>query len=152
MLNVFLSLQAVEELFQLLDLEKKSIVMGRSQVFMKSGVLSRLEKQREKMISQNMILFQAACRGFLCRQKFKKTKIQMVALKCIQKNIRKYYCIQDWLWWQLMCHIRPSLSVHVDESKFREKVEEIITLSTKLNKSEKSRNELRQNVDLLESK
>ncbi|XP_066460005.1 unconventional myosin-XVIIIb [Eleutherodactylus coqui] len=144
--------KAVEELFQLLDLEKKSIVMGRSQVFMKSGVLSRLEKQREKMISQNMILFQAACRGFLCRQKFKKTKIQMVALKCIQKNIRKYYCIQDWLWWQLMCHIRPSLSVHVDESKFREKVEEIITLSTKLNKSEKSRNELRQNVDLLESK
>ncbi|XP_069817429.1 unconventional myosin-XVIIIb isoform X2 [Dendropsophus ebraccatus] len=144
--------KAVEELFQLLDLEKRSFVMGRSQVFMKSGVLSRLEKQREKMISQNMILFQAACRGFLCRQKFKKIKIQMVALKCIQKNIRKYYCIQDWLWWQLMCRIRPSLSVHVDESRSREKEEEIIALSTKLCKSEKSRNELRQNVDLLESK
>ncbi|XP_040272499.1 unconventional myosin-XVIIIb isoform X1 [Bufo bufo] len=144
--------KAVEELIRRLDLEKRSIVMGRSQVFMKSGVLSRLEKQREKMISQNMILFQAACRGFLCRQKFKKTKIQMVALKCIQKNIRKYYCIQDWLWWQLMCYIRPSLSIHVDESMFREKEEEIIAFSTKLSKSEKSRNELRQNVDLLESK
>ncbi|KAG8596872.1 hypothetical protein GDO81_002076 [Engystomops pustulosus] len=144
--------KAVEELFQLLDLEKKSIVMGRSQVFMKSGVLSRLEKQREKMISQNMILFQAACRGFLCRQKFKKTKIHMVALRCIQKNIRKYYCMRGWLWWQLLCYIRPSLSIHVDEATFREKEDEIIALSTKLSKSEKSRNELRQNVDLLESK
>ncbi|KAM4049146.1 unconventional myosin-XVIIIb [Anomaloglossus baeobatrachus] len=144
--------KAVEELFHLLDLEKRSIVMGCSQVFMKSGVLPRLEKQREKMISQNMILFQAACRGFLCRQKFKKIKIQMVALKCIQKNIRKFYCIRDWLWWQLMCHIRPSLSIHVDEASFLRKEEEIIALSTKLSKSEKSRNELRQNVDLLESK
>ncbi|KAM3938083.1 unconventional myosin-XVIIIb [Leptodactylus fuscus] len=144
--------KAVEELFQLLDLEKKSIVMGRSKVFMKSGVLSRLEKQREKMISQNLMLFQAACRGFLCRQKFKKIKIQMVALKCIQKNIRKFYCIRDWFWWQLMCQIRPSLSIHVDETRFREKEEEIIALSAKLGKSEKSRNELRQNVDLLEGK
>ncbi|XP_075681988.1 unconventional myosin-XVIIIb [Rhinoderma darwinii] len=144
--------KAVEELFRLLDLERKSIVMGRSQVFMKSGVLSRLEKQREKMISQNMVLFQAACRGFLCRQKFKKIKIQMVALKCIQKNIRKYYCIRDWLWWQLMCHIRPSLTVYFDEFNFREKEEEICALTAKLSKSEKSRNELRQNVDLLESK
>nr|DBA22886.1 TPA: hypothetical protein GDO54_013877 [Pyxicephalus adspersus] len=144
--------KAVEELFQLLDLEKKSIVMGRSQVFMKAGVLSRLEKQREKMISQNMILFQAACRGFLCRQKFRKLRIQMVALKCIQKNIRKYYSIQDWLWWQIMCCIRPSLTVNVDEAKFRAKEEEIIALTAKLAVSEKSRNELRQNVDLLESK
>ncbi|XP_075070551.1 unconventional myosin-XVIIIb isoform X2 [Mixophyes fleayi] len=144
--------KAVEELFQLLDLEKKSIVMGRSQVFMKSGVLSRLEKQREKTISQNMILFQAACRGFLCRQKYKKLKIQMVALKCIQKNIRKYYCIREWLWWKIICQIRPSLTVNVDECKFRAKEEEIIALTAKFIKSEKSRNELRQNVDLLESK
>ncbi|XP_068102632.1 unconventional myosin-XVIIIb-like [Hyperolius riggenbachi] len=144
--------KAVEELFQLLDLEKKSIVMGRSQVFMKSGVLSRLEKQREKMISQHMILFQAACRGYLCRQRFRKIKIQTVALKCIQKNIRKFYCIQDWMWWQIMCQIRPSLTVSMDETKFRLREEEIIGLTAKLAKSEKSRNELRQNVDLLESK
>ncbi|KAM4707086.1 unconventional myosin-XVIIIb [Discoglossus pictus] len=144
--------KAVDELFRLLDLEKKSIVMGRSQVFMKSGVLSRLEKQREKMISQNIILFQSACRGFICRQKYKKLKIQLVALKCIQKNIRKFYHIRHWLWWQVMCHIRPSLTVNVDEEKYRAKEEEIIALTHKLGKSERSRTELRQNVDLLESK
>ncbi|KAM9330816.1 unconventional myosin-XVIIIb [Gastrophryne carolinensis] len=144
--------KAVEELFQLLDLEKRSMVLGRSQVFMKSGVLSRLEKQREKMISQNMILFQAACRGFICRQKFRKLKIQMVALKCIQKNIRKFYCIRKWMWWQIMSQIRPLLTVSVDETKFRAMEEEITALITKLTKSEKSRNELRQNTDLLESK
>ncbi|KAG8455740.1 hypothetical protein GDO86_001797, partial [Hymenochirus boettgeri] len=144
--------KAIEELFNLLDLEKKSVVIGRSQVFLKAGVLSRLEKQREKIISQNMIQLQAACRGFFCRQKYKKLKIQMIALKCIQKNIRKFNCLRQWLWWELLCHIRPSLTVNIDEKSFLAKQEEIAALTIKLVKSEKSRNELRQNVDLLESK
>uniref|UniRef100_F6WUI3 Myosin 18b n=1 Tax=Xenopus tropicalis TaxID=8364 RepID=F6WUI3_XENTR len=144
--------KAVEELFQLLDLEKKSVVMGRSQVFLKSGVLPRLEKQREKTISQRMVLLQAACRGFLCRQKYKNLKIQLIALKCLQKNIRKFYLVRHWPWWKIICHFRPSLSVNIDEEKFKAKQEEITVLSLKFKKSEKSRNELRQNVDLLESK
>ncbi|OCU01712.1 hypothetical protein XELAEV_1800749414mg, partial [Xenopus laevis] len=78
--------------------------------------------------------------------------IQLIALKCIQKNVRTFYSIRHWPWWQIICHIRPSLSVNVDEEKFKAKQDEITALSLKLVKSEKSRNELRQNVDLLESK
>lgn len=40
------------------------------------GVISRLEKQREKLVSHSMILFQAACKGFLSRQEFKKLKVR----------------------------------------------------------------------------
>nr|XP_033811733.1 unconventional myosin-XVIIIb isoform X2 [Geotrypetes seraphini] len=144
--------KATEELLQLLDLDKKRIVVGHSQVFMKYGVLPRLERQREKLISQNIILFQASSKGFLCRQKFKKLKIQQIAVRCIQKNIMKFQAIKDWSWWQLMCCIRPSLSINIDEQMLRLKEEEIVALRMKLEKSERSRHELRQTTDLLESK
>ncbi|XP_029474880.1 unconventional myosin-XVIIIb [Rhinatrema bivittatum] len=145
--------KATEELLHFLDLNKKSIVVGHRQVFMKSGVLSRLEKQREKLISQNIILFQASCKGFLCRQILKKVKIQQIALRCIQKNLRRFQEVKDWPWWQLMCCIRPSLSVNnIDVHKLRVKEEEILALRMKLEKSERSRNEFRKNAELLESK
>lgn len=47
------------------------------QVFLKPGVISRLEKQRDKLIAQKMILLQAACKGFLSRQKFKMLKVSV---------------------------------------------------------------------------
>ncbi|XP_074869174.1 unconventional myosin-XVIIIb isoform X2 [Carettochelys insculpta] len=144
--------KAIEELFQALDLEKKSVVVGRSQVFLKPGVVSRLEKQREKLISQNTILLQAACKGFLSRQRFKRLKIQRIAIRCIQKNLKVFQAVKDWPWWRLMSWVRPLLSVNIVEDQLRVKDEEIAALRRKLEKSEQSRSELRQNTDLLESK
>lgn len=45
------------------------------QVFLKAGVVSRLERQREKLASHRILLFQAACKGFLSRQEFRKLKV-----------------------------------------------------------------------------
>lgn len=59
------------------------------QVFLKPGVISRLEKQRDKLIAQKMILLQAACKGFLSRQKFKRLKVsvpQVVETLCPPKH------------------------------------------------------------------
>lgn len=39
-------------------------------------MVSRLEKQREKLASHSIALFQAACKGFLSRQEFKKLKVR----------------------------------------------------------------------------
>ncbi|KAM9118433.1 unconventional myosin-XVIIIb [Pangshura tecta] len=144
--------KAIEELFQVLDLEKRSVAVGHSQVFLKPGVVARLEKQREKLISQNMILLQAACKGFLSRQKFKRLKIQRLAIRCIQKNLEVFHVVKDWPWWQLMSCVRPLLSVNIVEDQLRVKDEELAALRRKLEKSEQSRSELRQNTELLESK
>ncbi|XP_074212863.1 unconventional myosin-XVIIIb isoform X3 [Camelus bactrianus] len=143
---------AVEELLQTLDLEKKAVAVGHSQVFLKAGVVSRLEKQREKLVSHSIVLFQAACRGFLSRQEFKKLKIHRLAARCIQKNMAVFLAVKDWPWWQLLGSLRPLLSVTIGEAQLRAKEEELTMLRQKLEKSEKSRNELRQNTDLLESK
>ncbi|XP_005396196.1 PREDICTED: unconventional myosin-XVIIIb isoform X2 [Chinchilla lanigera] len=144
--------KAVEELLQTLDLEKKVVAMGHSQVFLKAGVVSRLEKQREKLVSRNIVLFQAVCKGFLSRQEFKKLKIRRLAAQCIQKNVAAFLVVKDWPWWQLFGSLRPLLSATIGNEQLQAKEEELTMLRQKLEKSEKSRNELRQSADLLESK
>ncbi|CAO2629076.1 Unconventional myosin-XVIIIb [Lemmus lemmus] len=144
--------KAVEELLQTLDLEKKAVAVGHSQVFLKAGVVSRLERQREKLVSRNIVLFQAACRGFLSRQECKKLKIRRLATQCIQKNLAVFMEVKDWPWWGLLASLRPLLSSTLSMEQLRAKEEELTLLRQKLQKSEKSRNELRQSADLLESK
>ncbi|XP_074966844.1 unconventional myosin-XVIIIb [Phalacrocorax aristotelis] len=144
--------KAIEELFEALDLEKKSVAIGCSQVFLKSGVISRLEKQRDKLIAQKMILLQAACKGFLSRQKFKRLKIQRLAIRCIQKNLVVFQAVRHWPWWQLLSRVRPLLSINLVEEQLRAKEEELAALRRKLEKSEQACSELRQTAEKLESK
>lgn len=144
--------RAVEELLESLDLEKSSCCMGLSRVFFRAGTLARLEEQRDEQTSRNLTLFQAACRGYLARQHFKKKKIQDLAIRCVQKNIKKNKGVKDWPWWKLFTTVRPLIEVQLSEEQIRSKDEEIQQLRGKLEKVEKERNELRLNSDRLETR
>uniref|UniRef100_A0A8C2TA19 Myosin XVIIIB n=1 Tax=Coturnix japonica TaxID=93934 RepID=A0A8C2TA19_COTJA len=127
-------------------------VPDESKVFLKAGVLFRLEKQRDKLITQKLILLQAACKGFLSRQKFKRLKVQRLAVRCIQKNVGVFQVVRHWPWWQLLGRVRPLLSVNLAEEQLRVKEKELVALRKKLERSEQSCSELRQNTEKLESK
>ncbi|XP_057694595.1 unconventional myosin-XVIIIa-like isoform X3 [Corythoichthys intestinalis] len=144
--------RAVEELLESLDLEKSNYHMGISRVFFRAGTLSRLEEQRVVQTRRNISLFQAACRGYLSRQAFKKRKIQDLAIRCIQKNIKKNRGVKGWPWWKLFTTVRPLIEVQLTEEQIRGKDEEIVQLKQKLEKVEKERNDLRLNSDRLESR
>lgn len=144
--------RAVEELLESLDLEKSSCCMGLSRVFFRAGTLARLEEQRDEETSRHLTLFQAACRGYLARQHFKKRKIQDLAIRCVQKNIKKNKGVKDWPWWKLFTTVRPLIQVQLSEEQIRNKDEEIQQLRNKLEKVEKERNELRLNSDRLETR
>ncbi|XP_048374547.1 unconventional myosin-XVIIIa [Sphaerodactylus townsendi] len=144
--------RAVEELLESLEQEKSSFHMGLSRVFFRAGTLAKLEEQRDKQMSRNITLFQAACRGFLARQQFKKRKIQDLAIRCVQKNIKKNKGVKDWPWWKLFTTVRPLIEVQLTEDQIRGKDEEIQQLKNRLEKVEKERNELRLTSDRLESK
>uniref|UniRef100_A0A672SRD7 Myosin XVIIIA n=1 Tax=Sinocyclocheilus grahami TaxID=75366 RepID=A0A672SRD7_SINGR len=144
--------RAVEELLESLELEKSSYHMGLSRVFFRAGVLAKLEENRDIQTRRNITLFQAACRGYLARHAFKKRKIQDLAIRCIQKNIKKNRGVKGWPWWKLFTTVRPLIEVQLTEEQIRGKDEEIQQLKLKLEKVEKERNELRLNSDRLESK
>uniref|UniRef100_A0A3B5LB85 Myosin XVIIIA b n=1 Tax=Xiphophorus couchianus TaxID=32473 RepID=A0A3B5LB85_9TELE len=144
--------RAVQELLESLELEKSSYHLGLSKVFFRAGTLSMLEEQRDVQTRRNISLFQAACRGYLARQAFKKRKIQDLAIRCIQKNIKKNRGVKGWPWWKLFTTVRPLIEVQLTEEQIRGKDEEIQQLKQKLEKMEKERNELRLNSDRLESR
>ncbi|XP_041097364.1 unconventional myosin-XVIIIa-like, partial [Polyodon spathula] len=120
------------------------------QVFFRAGTLARLEEQRDEQTRRNISLFQGVCRGYMARQSFKKRKIQALAIRCIQKNIKKNKGVKDWPWWKLFTTVRPLIEVQLSEEQIRGKDEEIQQLRSKLEKVEKERNELRLNTDRLE--
>ncbi|XP_030648247.1 unconventional myosin-XVIIIa [Chanos chanos] len=144
--------RAVEELLESLELEKSSYHMGLSRVFFRAGTLPKLEEQRDEKTRRNITLFQAACRGYLARQAVKKRKIQDLAIRCIQKNIKKNRGVRGWPWWKLFTTVRPLVEVQLTEEQIRGKDEEIQQLKAKLEKVERERNELRLNSDRLESR
>uniref|UniRef100_A0A672NFX3 Unconventional myosin-XVIIIa-like n=1 Tax=Sinocyclocheilus grahami TaxID=75366 RepID=A0A672NFX3_SINGR len=144
--------RAVEELLESLELEKSSYHMGLSRVFFRAGTVAKLEGQRDEHTRQNITLFQAACRGFLSRQAFKKRKIQDLAIRCVQKNIKKNRGVKDWPWWKLFTNVRPLVEVQLTEEQIRGKDEEIMHLKLKLERVEKERNELRLTSDRVESR
>ncbi|XP_017549245.1 unconventional myosin-XVIIIb isoform X1 [Pygocentrus nattereri] len=144
--------KAVEELLIELDLDKKSIVLGASRVFMKRGVLRSLDMQRDGLVSSWLVQMQSACLGHLGRQRYRRMKVQQMAVSCIQRNLRALTAVAGWSWWKLLCKVRPLLDINRDDHRLRAKEDEITALRRRLEKSEKERNESRQTVDNLETK
>ncbi|XP_009081302.1 PREDICTED: unconventional myosin-XVIIIa-like, partial [Acanthisitta chloris] len=80
------------------------------------------------------------------------SRIQDLAIRCVQKNIKKNKGVKDWPWWKLFTTVRPLIEVQLTEDQIRGKDVGISQLKSKLEKVEKERNELRLNSDRLESR
>ena len=89
------------------------------QVFFRSGVLSELESQRDERLVGMTINLQAHCRGFLARRKLSQRKLQDLAVRCIQRNVRKFLLVRDWPWWRLLIRVTPLLNVHRTEEELK---------------------------------
>ncbi|XP_077479786.1 unconventional myosin-XVIIIb [Stigmatopora argus] len=144
--------KAVTELLADLDRDPKSTVVGASRVFMKRGVLRHLEAQRDLRVTGRLVRLQAACAGHLARRKYRTLKVQHMAVRCLQRNLRVLRAVSQWSWWKLFCRARPLLDVNMDNEKLRAKEDEVSALRRRLEKSEKERNDLRQAADACETK
>ena len=45
--------------------------------------------------------------------------MQDVAIRCIQRNVRKLQAIRVWPWWRLMLRLSPLLNVHRTEEELK---------------------------------
>lgn len=144
--------KAVEDLLSSLDLEVTSYRIGLSLVFFRNGVLSQLESQRDECLGDVVVRLQARCRGYLARKRLAHRKLQDVAVRCIQKNVRKFLLVRDWPWWRLLVRVTPLLNVHRTEEKLKIKSDEYDALKSKMEKLEHERNLLKHENDKLEAK
>ncbi|XP_051858849.1 myosin heavy chain, muscle isoform X33 [Drosophila albomicans] len=85
--------------------------IGNTKVFFRAGVLGQMEEFRDERLGKIMSWMQAWARGYLARKGFKKLQEQRVALKVVQRNLRKYLQLRTWPWYKLWQKIKPLLNV-----------------------------------------
>ncbi|XP_047738815.1 uncharacterized protein LOC125178634 [Hyalella azteca] len=143
------------------------------QVLFRTGGLARLEEQRDAVLAGTITRLQAHARGVLARRRLQKRKVQETAIRCIQKNVRKFMGVREWPWWRLLVRLTPLLDVHRTEHQLREaKTEletrswrrananvvlgvvqtELETLRARLEKVEREKSGLQQSNDTLEAR
>jgi myosin-18 len=83
--------------------------------------LSQLESQRDERLAGMVVNLQAHCRGYLARRRLAQRKLQDLAVRCIQRNVRKFLMVRDWPWWRLLVRVTPLLNVHRTEEELRMK-------------------------------
>ncbi|XP_054281461.1 unconventional myosin-XVIIIa-like isoform X2 [Macrosteles quadrilineatus] len=143
---------AVEEMTTVLDIDSASHRIGLSKIFFRAGVLPRLESQRDEKLAGRVVHFQAHCRGYLARKRFAKRKVEQLAVRCIQRNVRKFLSVRDWPWWRLLVRVMPLLNVHRTEEELRSKTEELENLKTKFEKLEQEKSMFQLEISKLEAK
>ncbi|KAF7266677.1 hypothetical protein GWI33_020009 [Rhynchophorus ferrugineus] len=123
-----------------------------NEIFFRTGVISQLEAQRDERLAGMVISLQAHCRGYLARRKLQQRKLQDLAVRCLQRNVRKFMLVREWPWWRLLVRVTPLLNVHRTEEELRAKTEELEALKQKLQKLDYERNSLKHDNDKLEAK
>ncbi|NWR78701.1 MY18B protein, partial [Centropus unirufus] len=136
--------KAIQELFQALDLEKKSVAIGRSQVFLKPGVISRLEKQRDNCPS---FCFSLQTRLGSIRPHHPLTSVFITTL-----HVLLLLSVEHQSRTRLHRAALSAVTARLPEKRITENNEELAALRRKLEKSELACNELRQTAENLESK
>ncbi|XP_039950841.1 myosin heavy chain, muscle isoform X22 [Bactrocera tryoni] len=85
--------------------------IGHTKVFFRAGVLGQMEEFRDERLGKIMSWMQGWARGYLARRNFKKLQEQRLALKVVQRNLRKYLQLRTWPWYKLWQKIKPLLNV-----------------------------------------
>lgn len=142
----------VEEILTSNEIDASSYRIGVSLVLFRCGILNQLEAKRDELLSDRITQFQAACRGYLVRRKLAQRRVQELAVKCIQRNVRAFMSVRDWPWWRLLVRVTPLLNVHRTEEQLKLASDELQSLRSKLEKYENERNALKTENSRLELK
>ncbi|XP_023178548.2 unconventional myosin-XVIIIa isoform X3 [Drosophila hydei] len=142
----------VEQILAVNELDVASYRIGPSQILFRSGVLNELEAKRDVLLSDRIIQLQSLCRGYLARKKMSQRRVQELAVRCIQRNVKAFLAVRDWPWWRLLVRVTPLLNVHRTEEQLKIANEELLMLRAKLEKIEYDRSEVKNENQKLEAK
>ncbi|XP_073782074.1 uncharacterized protein myh14 isoform X9 [Danio rerio] len=144
---------ASELMISALELDKNLFRVGQSKVFFRAGVLAHLEEERDLKITDTIIRFQSAARGYLARKAFHKKQQQLSALRVMQRNCAAYLKLRNWQWWRLFTKVKPLLQVTRQDEEIQAREAQLQKAKDKLSKLELDFTELdKKNQQLIEEK
>uniref|UniRef100_A0A3Q0RGT9 Myosin, heavy chain 14, non-muscle n=1 Tax=Amphilophus citrinellus TaxID=61819 RepID=A0A3Q0RGT9_AMPCI len=145
--------QASELMINALELDKNLFRVGQSKVFFRAGVLAHLEEERDLKITDTIIRFQSAARGFLARKAFLKKQQQLSALRVMQRNCAAYLKLRNWQWWRLFTKVKPLLQVTRQDEEIQARETALLKAKEKLSRAEQDYTELdKKHAQLVEEK
>jgi len=121
-----------------IKVDPKMYRFGVTKLFFKAGQLAQIEEMRERKIGEILITIQAAARGFLARQFFKRMTERTVAIKIIQRNVRNWISFKNWPWWRLFNKVKPMFKRRNFDQELKEKQKAADDLKAKLEAEAKS--------------
>jgi len=108
---------------------------------------------RDERLGKIITWMQAWCRWWMCKKNFKKLQEQRIALLVIQRNLRKFLTLRNWLWWKLYSKVKPLLTMAKVEDELKALEEKLKKETEEKEKEQKLRKDLEvQNVKLLQDK
>ncbi|XP_036088432.1 myosin-14 isoform X2 [Rousettus aegyptiacus] len=117
--------QACEKMIQALELDPNLYRVGQSKIFFRAGVLAQLEEERDLKVTDIIVSFQAAARGYLARRAFQKRQQQQSALRVMQRNCAAYLKLRHWQWWRLFTKVKPLLQVTRQDEVLQARAQEL---------------------------
>nr|XP_057941321.1 myosin-10 isoform X2 [Doryrhamphus excisus] len=145
--------QASELMIKALELDPNLFRVGQSKVFFRAGVLAHLEEERDLKITDTIIRFQSAARGYLARKAFMKKQQQLSALRVMQRNCAAYLKLRNWQWWRLFTKVKPLLQVTRQDEEIQVRETELLKAKEKLSRVELDFTELdKKHTQLMEEK
>jgi myosin protein heavy chain len=108
--------ESVRKILEALEIDKSTYRIGMSKVFFRTGILAKLEEDRDEMITNHIILFQARCRAFLARRLYDKRIRQHTAIIVVQRNCASWLRLKNWEWWRLFTKVKPLLQITNQEA------------------------------------
>ncbi|XP_014459599.1 myosin-10 isoform X3 [Alligator mississippiensis] len=134
--------QACELMIKSLELDPNLYRIGQSKIFFRAGVLAHLEEERDLKITDIIVSFQAAARGYLARRAFLKKQQQLSALRVMQRNCAAYLKLRHWQWWRLFTKVKPLLQVTRQDEVMQAKALELQKVQEKHTKTQLDLQEL----------
>ncbi|XP_076312164.1 myosin heavy chain, muscle-like isoform X3 [Tachypleus tridentatus] len=144
---------ATEKILEAIQVDPAEFRYGYTKIFFRAGVLGRLEEMRDERLGKIITWLQSWIRWYQCKREFKKLQEQRIALLVIQRNLRKFLQLRNWLWWKLYSKVKPLLNIARVEDELRAMEEKLKKEHEAFEKEEKLRKDLEtQNVKLLQDK
>ncbi|XP_047196744.1 myosin-10 isoform X6 [Hippoglossus stenolepis] len=145
--------QASELMIRALELDHNLFRVGQSKVFFRAGVLGHLEEERDLKITDTIIRFQSASRGYLARKAFMKKQQQLSAMRVMQRNCAAYLKLRNWQWWRLFTKVKPLLQVTRQDEEIQVRESELQKAKDNLTRVELDYTELdKKHLQLVEEK